>query len=135
MNVVDTNILFYAHDPRDPEKQQTAQSLIESLLDGALLWQVACEYLSASRKLEPFGYSREQALQEVRDLRSAWVTILPSWQVLEWSQQLLKEHSVSFWDAMILAASREAGVSRLYSEDLDPRIKIDELEIINPFTK
>jgi len=135
MNAVDTNVLFYAHDPRDPDKQLTAKSLIESLVDGVLLWQVACEYLSASRKLEPLGYSRHQALQDVRDLRSAWRTILPSWQVLEASHQLMEEHSLSFWDALILAASQEAGVSRLYSEDIDPRMKLDGLEIVNPFTK
>lgn len=135
MNAVDTNVLFYAHDPRDPDKQRSAQSLIESLVDGALLWQVACEYLAASRKLEPLGYSRQQAIQDIEDLRLAWTSILPSWRVLQVSWQLLSEHSLSFWDAMLLAAAREAAVSRLYSEDLDPRMKIDGLEIVNPFAK
>jgi predicted nucleic acid-binding protein len=51
MNAVDTNVFMYAHDPRDPVKQQQALSLIQTLTDGALLWQVACEYVSASRKL------------------------------------------------------------------------------------
>jgi predicted nucleic acid-binding protein len=37
MNAVDTNVLIYAHDPRDPVKQQTALSLLQSLPDGALL--------------------------------------------------------------------------------------------------
>jgi hypothetical protein len=57
MNAVDTNVLFYAHDSRDPNKQKIAAELIASLNDGALLWQVACEYLWASRKLEAVGYS------------------------------------------------------------------------------
>jgi predicted nucleic acid-binding protein len=69
MNAVDTNVLLYVHDPRDPSKQQTATALIQSLADGVLLWQVASEYLSASAKLEPFGYDRTQAWQDVRDLR------------------------------------------------------------------
>lgn len=55
MNAVDTNILIYVHDPRDLVKQATATSLITSLTDVVLLWQVACEYLAASRKLEPLG--------------------------------------------------------------------------------
>ena len=38
MNAVDTNILVYAHDPREPEKQAVAISLIESLSDPVLLW-------------------------------------------------------------------------------------------------
>jgi predicted nucleic acid-binding protein len=44
MNAVDTNVLFYAHDSRDPTKQKIAAEVIASLTDGALLWQVACEY-------------------------------------------------------------------------------------------
>ena len=47
MNAVDTNILLYAHDSREIKKQRIAISLIESLVDGVLLWQVASEYLSA----------------------------------------------------------------------------------------
>ena len=83
MNAVDTNILFYVHDPRDPAKQATAASLVQSLTDGVLLWQVACEYLAASRKLEPLGYRRSQAWEDIRDLRRVWTTILPSWGVLD----------------------------------------------------
>ena len=46
MNAVDTNILIYVNDPRDPIKQAKASSLVLSLTDGVLLWQVACEYLA-----------------------------------------------------------------------------------------
>ena len=63
MNAVDTNILIYVNDPRDPVKQGVATSLISDLTDGVLLWQVACEYLAASRKLESLGYDRVQAYQ------------------------------------------------------------------------
>ena len=45
MNAVDTNVLLYVHDPRDVTKQVTASNLLQSLADGVLLWQVACEYL------------------------------------------------------------------------------------------
>lgn len=58
MNAVDTNILIYVNDRRDSIKQETAISLVATLTDGALLWQVACEYLAASRKLESMGYDR-----------------------------------------------------------------------------
>lgn len=56
MNAVDTNVLIYVNDPRDPMKQRIASSLVATLSDAVLLWQVACEYLAASRKLEPLGY-------------------------------------------------------------------------------
>ena len=133
MNAVDTNVLIYAHDPRDPEKQAIAVSLIESLADAVLLWQVACEYVSVSKKLEPFGYSREQAWQDVQELRLVWDAVLPSWDVADRAQQLLDQYSLSYWDAMILAACLEAGAARIYSENFSGYDRIEGLEIVNPF--
>ncbi|MCC7355682.1 MAG: hypothetical protein IT330_18225 [Anaerolineae bacterium] len=69
MNAVDTNVLLYAHDPRDAAKQMKTISLIRSLDNGVLLWQVACEYLAASQKLERLGHSRKAAWQNIRYLR------------------------------------------------------------------
>jgi predicted nucleic acid-binding protein len=132
MNAVDTNILLYVHDPRDPTKQARAASFVRSLSDGVLLWQVACEYLSASRKLEPLGYSRTQAWQDVRDLRRVWTTLLPSWSVLDQVERLQSMYSFSTWDAMVIAACLEGGVDRLYSEDFTAYPRVDSLEIVNP---
>ena len=134
MNAVDTNVLFYARDPRDPQKQNIASSLITSLVDGVLLWQVACEYLAASRKLEPLGYSRAQAYREIQKLRGAWTPALPTWDVLVRAEQLLSAYSLSQWDALLISACLEKGIARLYSEDFSAYSQIDTLEIVNPFT-
>ena len=84
MTAVDTNILFYAHDPRDIRKRDIAVDLIASLNDtGVLLWQVGCEYLAVSRKLETYGYSRTQAAADIRDLRLVWATATPGWPTLD----------------------------------------------------
>ena len=133
MNALDTNILVYAHDPRDPGKQAIAGDLVENLDDGALLWHVACEFLAASRKLEPFGYDLTQAWQNIQDLSTVWNIVLPSWNALAGSQSLCQRLSISFWDALLLSACREAGIVRLYSEDLDTHNGLDGLEIVNPF--
>lgn len=69
MNAVDTNVLIYARDPRDPVKQQKARSVTANLQDGALLWQVACEFIAASRKLAVVGYTQAQAWRELEQLR------------------------------------------------------------------
>jgi predicted nucleic acid-binding protein len=134
MNALDTNVLLYAHDSRDPQKQAAALSLIKSQADGVLLWQVACEYLSASRKLESHGYSLQQACLDIRDLRSVWTTILPTWNVLDRAESLMGAYSLSFWDALILAACLENGIDRLYSEDFDGYPTLDGLEVVNPFS-
>jgi predicted nucleic acid-binding protein len=110
MIAVDTNILIYVNDPRDPVKQGIASSLASSLIDGVLLWQVSCEYLAASRKLEPLGYDRAQAWQYIRDLQQVWYTILPTWSLLDRAEQLMNRFSLSYWDAMIVAACLEANI-------------------------
>jgi predicted nucleic acid-binding protein len=45
MNAVDTNILIYINDPRNPDNQKIAASLVSNLTDGVLIWRVACEYI------------------------------------------------------------------------------------------
>ena len=133
MTAVDTNILLYVHDPRDPGKQAAAESLVQSVTDGVLLWQVACEYPAASRKLEPLGYSRSQAWEDISDLRRVWTALLPGWGVLDGAGQLQGRYNFSFWDGIIVAAYLDEGVSRLYSEDFDAYPRVDGLEIVNPF--
>jgi len=133
MNAVDTNILLYAHDSRVPQKQEIAVSLIQSQADCALLWQVACEYLSASRKLESQGYGIQQAWQDIRDLRTVWTTVLPAWSVLDRAGNLMSSYSISFWDALILATCLHARVERFYTEDFGGCPRVDGLEIVNPF--
>ncbi len=133
MNAVDTNVLIYAHDPRDTRKQSAASTQIESLKDGVLLWQVACEYLAASRKLEPLGYSVAAAWQDLRDLRHAWLPALPTWELHGNAERIMRTYSLSLWDALILAACTEAGVTRFYTEDFGGRDLIEGVTIVNPF--
>jgi predicted nucleic acid-binding protein len=132
MNAVDTNILIYVNDPRDPVKQEIASSLVLSLADGVLVWQVACEYLAASRKLEALGYDRAQAYQYIRDLQQVWYTVLPTWSVIDRAENLMSRFHLSHWDSMIAAACLEANVQILYTEDFGYS-NIDGLAIVNPF--
>jgi predicted nucleic acid-binding protein len=133
LNAVDTNVLFYAHDSRDPNKQIIAAELIASLNDGALLWQVACEYLWASRKLEALGYSYSEAVEGIRYLRRAWSTVLPDWAALDRIDALRDIYSLSFWDALLIATCLEAGVEQLFSEDFSSYRLVDTPRIVNPF--
>lgn len=107
--------------------------MIVTVPDGTLVWQVACEYLWASRKLEPFGYSFADAAEDIRNLRLVWNTVLPEWTTLDRMERLKKEYSLSFWDRLLIATCLEAGVRRLYSEDFSGYVRVESLEIVNPF--
>ena len=134
MNAVDTNVLIYARDPRDPVKQQKARALTADLTDGALFWQVACEFIAASRKLTAIGYTQAQAWRELQELRVLWKLIVPSENVFVRAEELTATHNLSFWDAMIVAACVESGITRLYTEDFDNSLRqATGVEIVSPF--
>ena len=109
MTAFDTNVLIYSCDKADRERQHQALELVSSIRDGVLLWQVACEFVAAARKLSAQGFTTAQT----------WILHLKE----QWS----------FWDAMIVAACLTSGVRRLYSEDISGR-EVPGLEIVNPFS-
>ncbi len=134
MNAVDTNVLIYARDPRHPVKHQKARELTSLMPEGGLLWQVACEFIAASRKLTGVGYTQAQAWRELEQLRRLWKVILPSEDILLRAERLTATHNLSFWDSLLVAACIEGGITRLYTEDFDASLsKAAGIEIVNPF--
>jgi predicted nucleic acid-binding protein len=133
MIALDTNVLIYACDKADPSRQQVALDLVANAHDGVLLWQVACEFVAASRKLKHQGFTTIDAWNRLADYQAIFPLILPNAGALERARVLHAEQGWSFWDAMIVAACLECGVSRLYSEDLPGRTPPGGLEIVNPF--
>jgi predicted nucleic acid-binding protein len=70
----------------------------------------------------------------VERLRVLWKLILPSENVLTRAEQLTVTHNLSFWDAMIVAACMEGGITRLYTEDFDNSLtQTTGVEIVNRF--
>lgn len=133
MITFDTNILIYAADPRVAKKQQLALDLLLHAENGILLWQVACEFLSVSRKLAPHGFTREEAWDQLSFYLRTFPLTTPTKAVLQRARILHGEKKWSFWDAMIVGACLEAGVRRLYSEDLPGSMPPAGIEIVNPF--
>ena len=60
--------------------------------------------------------------------------VLPSESVLIRAENLTATHNLSFWDAMIIAACMEGGITRFYTEDFDDSLsKTTGIEIVDPF--
>jgi predicted nucleic acid-binding protein len=89
--------------------------------------------LAASRKLQPLGFCFDDAYTVLRELQTAWTTKLPDWKTLDAAARLTVTHALSSWDALLIAASAAAGVTRLFSEDLGGRPPIAGVELVNPF--
>ena len=133
MNAVDTNVLLYACDKSDVRRHAIARNVIAQTEGGVLVWQVAAEFVAAARRLEVRGFTREIAWARLKNFLRVYRLVLPSRPVLDHAHRLHAEQQWSFWDALIVGACLEAGVTRLYSEDLPGRKPPQPLEIINPF--
>jgi predicted nucleic acid-binding protein len=138
MNAVDTNVLVYALDATEPVKQTKAQSLLDSLAkpptDTVMPWQVAGELLNCLRRWESAGRIAAADVEaHFRDLLALFPLVVPSASAFDISFDLRGRFSLSHWDSMLLAACKEAGVTTLYSEDMDAGTDFDGLRIVNPF--
>jgi hypothetical protein len=107
MIAVDTNVLIYACDQSDPRKQTIALDLIAESTDGVLLWQVACEFLAASRKLSKQGFTATQAWNRLFEFKDLLPLVLPTAANLMYAREL---HIVLWRFAMGRSHSR--GVPR-----------------------
>ena len=133
MIALDTNVLVYSCDKSNASRQNQALTVIHNSPGAVLLWQVACEFIAASRKLAAQGFNPSDAWDRLAELLGLFPLILPSREVLDRARELHLNSRWSYWDAMLVAACLEAGVTRLYTEDLPGR-SLPDLEIVNPFT-
>jgi predicted nucleic acid-binding protein len=134
LTFVDTNILFYAQDQSETDKQPRAQALLEALWStrtGCLSTQVLQEfYVVATRKLSP-PLGRREA-REIVALYATWPLIQVDLPLILGASELEERYNLSFWDALVIEAARRAGATRLMSEDLQAGQTISGVRIENP---
>ena len=133
---VDTNILAYARDKRDIDKQRTAAAWLALLArqrSGRLSWQVLTEFYAVATHPRKLAMTEDVARADVRALQT-WNPISPDAELLETAWAVQARHAFSWWDAMIVAAALKAACDTLLSEDLQHGQVIDgRLTLINPF--
>ena len=130
---IDTNILIYSQAGDAARKQRAALDLLRQLHDsasGVISTQVLHEYANvAIKRLHlPVPAVRAQLLFweqfEVVQLTPA---------IIHAGLDLHQTRSLSFYDAMIVAAAQISGCTVLYSEDMHAGEAINGVRIVNPF--
>jgi predicted nucleic acid-binding protein len=130
---VDTNVLLYAVDTADREKQRAAAEWRAELWRsrrGRISYQVLQEFYAQAVRKDP--KSAEAARAEVRDL-FAWDPARVDDAVIEGAWGLQGRFSLSFWDALIVAAALSLGCRFLLTEDLSHGQVLDGLRVVSPF--
>jgi predicted nucleic acid-binding protein len=130
---IDTNILIYADASDEPDKQAQAITVIREhrlARTGVISTQVLQEFIAtAIRKLAlPPELIRERAA-----FYSGFEVISASVSLIMAALDLRGLHQLSFWDAMIIQAAREASCAVLLSEDLQTDATLSGVRIVNPF--
>lgn len=130
---IDTNVLVYADSTDEPRKQRIAIDLIRQLRverRGVLSTQVLNEYIQVGlRKLGlAHAHIREQ-LHCYRQFDLAAVTP----DTIELALELHQRHSLSYWDALILASAQIAGCAALLTEDMGTGEVLAGVQLVNPF--
>jgi predicted nucleic acid-binding protein len=130
---VDTNVLLYSLDARNPQKRLQAAAWMDSLWAsgaGRLSWQVLNEfYANAIRKL---GTAHDDARRAV-SLLSKWRPGGVSFDLVERAWHWMDQTHLTYWDAMILASAERQGCSVLLSEDFQIGRSYGTVRTVNPF--
>lgn len=129
----DTNVFAYLADDREPGKQATARDLVEALL-ARETWiglQVVGELqnvlLRRFRKMGP----------EAAGVASFLLTAFPTFGYGAEDVMTALEHlhagRLSYWDALLLAASDRHECRVLFTEDVQDGADFKGVRIVNPF--
>jgi predicted nucleic acid-binding protein len=135
LTFVDTNVLVYAHDRSEIDKQPVARVLLKELWatrTGALSTQILQEfYVVATRKFAP-PLSRREA-REIVALYGTWPLVQIDLPLILAASETEERQKLSWWDALVIEAARRAGAARLVTEDLQDGRTIGGVRIENPF--
>jgi predicted nucleic acid-binding protein len=130
---LDTNVLVYSDDPRDPAKQLAALNLIKVHLrqrTGAVSLQVLQEYFtSATGKLRLSAELAKRRVEVFAKFHVAEPTVSDILAAID----MHRLHSFSFWDALILRMAKQSGCRVVLTEDMQHGQEIDGVKIVNPF--
>lgn len=130
---VDTNVLIYALDDADLNKQKAARLWRSELWRsrrGRISFQVLQEfYVKVTQK---WPTAKQEARSEVRDLL-AWRPVTIDDAIVEVAWKIQDRYQFSFWDALIIAAAKSSSCRFLLTEDLQADQELDGLLVINPF--
>lgn len=131
---VDTNVLLYAQDPRDPQKQAAAAQWVSwcwRTQSGGLSTQVLNELYANLRRIAPsLAVSEARAL--VRRYRG-WKCWAVDDSTVDLAWLLQDRFTLSYWDSLMVAAAQQMGSNYLLTEDLQHEQRFDNVQVINPF--
>jgi predicted nucleic acid-binding protein len=140
-SLVDTNVLVYRVDPRDPVKQDVATRLLrEGIRDEQLFIAHQCivEFVAAvirpQRDLAGAPLlDRAGALLEVESLMAQFPVCYPDRETLITAMRGMATYGLSWFDANMWASAEVNGMAEILSEDFQHGRHYGSVRAVNPF--
>jgi predicted nucleic acid-binding protein len=138
--LVDTNVLVYRYDPRDPAKQRVARELLRQGLEQEVLrvpHQAIVEFVQAVAR--PVGrggaglLTRADALREAEALLVQFEILYPTESLVRTAIRAVATYQLSWFDAHLWAYAEHYGLDEILSEDFSDGQLIGSVRIRNPF--
>ena len=132
---LDTNVLLYGVDDKDPAKRDRARAWIATCWQrrcGRISTQVLNEYYSNARRKFTSAISAGDARAEVRRYQH-WRPWSIDHPTVETAWAVESRYNLNYWDALMVAAAQQQGCALMLTEDMQHDQVIDKVRIINPF--
>ena len=133
MTFLDTNVLIYSIDGKDPAKQVVAREIVVSAVRGG-------GFLISAQVLNEFSnialLKLKLSVEEVRKFVSFFSRIGVVSLESRWTDAalLLKQrYETQFFDSLLLAAAQENGCDEILTEDLNDVQMYGSVKAVNPF--
>ncbi len=132
---VDTNVLVYSRDAREPAKQGRASAWLKTVLaSGRLVLspQIINETCSVLLKREK-DRARHAEIRAFARGFLIWCNAPLDKEVVGQALFIHEQHGVSWWDCPMVASALAADADYLLSEDLQDGRRFGRLQIVDPF--
>lgn len=137
--LVDTNVIVYRFDPRFPQKQAAAESLLRRGLaedTARIAHQGLVEFVAAvSRPLAGGSplLSANDARREAEELLSQFTVLYPTEALVRTALRGAAAYQLSWFDAHMWAYAEHYALKELVSEDFENGRLYGSVRAVNPF--
>ncbi len=129
----DTNVLMYAEGIDTLEKRDIAIGVIAEIPRDNAVIPLQALGESFHVLIRKGKRTRSEAQTTILGWLDAYTTVPTTAEVLAAAADLAAEHRLAIWDAVILAASSQAGCRLLLTEDLQDGFRWGGVTVANPF--
>jgi predicted nucleic acid-binding protein len=139
--IFDTDILVYAFDKSEKEKNAKAKSLVlcveNNSINGVITNQILGELFNVLTAKVQYGISYQDASSVINDFifSDKWHKINYTYNTVSKTLEMCRELNKPFWDTLIIMTAIENNINKIYTENLKDFSAIGGIKIINPFDR